>query len=259
MHIEPSRSIYRNNQLAEVICQLRFPQILRIESEAPAAFQEAIRHIFPMYTVRQEMQSPRLSGTPENIHLEKGAGFANHQFATPDGVWRINLTSNFISLSCSQYTCWEHFAARLDKPLAAFIRTYQPALFTRIGLRYINFISRRALGLEDTTYCDLIRPAYLGVLSDGLIPENSASRSTVDAQYLLPDGCQVKLHAGPGMVTKNSLQDKEAKFVFDLDLSITQNQPVQRVADSIQLLHSHAFPIFRNAITDLLHNAMQPE
>ena len=37
------RCIYRKNQLAEVICQLRFPEILKISAEAPVAFQEAIR------------------------------------------------------------------------------------------------------------------------------------------------------------------------------------------------------------------------
>ena len=253
------RCIYQNNQLADVICQLRFPEILRIGTEPPAEFQERIRQAYPLYSVKEEAQPAKLSGPPGNLRVENGTSVKNHQFTTADGVWRINLSTTFISLACTRYPNWEEFAARLDQPLAAFIQVYQPAFFSRIGLRYMNFISRISLGLEATPYCELFHPAYLGVLNDGLISENAATRSTVDAEYRLADGCQVRLHAGPGMVTQNGRRDQEAKFIFDQDLFITEDLPVQQVASGIQLLHSHAFPIFRNAITDLLHNAMQPE
>ena len=43
---------YNKPQLAEVICQLRFPTILSIGANDPAEFQEAIRGMFPRFTVR---------------------------------------------------------------------------------------------------------------------------------------------------------------------------------------------------------------
>ena len=43
------RKIYRRNQLIEVICQLRFPEILKIEAHEPADFQDAIRQAYPQY------------------------------------------------------------------------------------------------------------------------------------------------------------------------------------------------------------------
>ncbi|MBO5318095.1 MAG: TIGR04255 family protein [Oscillospiraceae bacterium] len=259
MHSDKSRCIYQNNQLADVICQLRFPEILRIGTQVPADFQEAIRSDYPIYSLREETHPPRLTGTPENFHVEKGGTTKNHQFTSADGIWRVNLTSNFISLSCARYHRWEAFAAKLDKPLVAFIQTYQPAFFTRIGLRYMNFISRSSLDLDGTPFYDLIQDAYLGILGNGLIPEHTANRSTVDAEYRLADGCHVKLHAGLGMVKQNGKDDPETKFILDQDLFFMQTCPVQEVADTIQSLHTHAYPIFRNAITDLLHNAMQPE
>ena len=253
-----TRCIYRNNQLAEVICQLRFPEILTIETTIPAQFQEAIREEFPRYSVRKEAPAPKLTGTPGNFRMENQAQKNNYQFVSADGVWRINLTSTFISLACSRYTCWEDFAAKLDKPLAAFIQTYRPAFFERLGLRYLNFISRKALELDGTPFRELLQPQYLGLLADEQVQENATTRNSMDAELAIRGGCRAKIHAGPGMVTKNGQSDNEIKFVFDLDLYMPGNVAVNLSAGALQTLHSQAFPIFRGAITDTLHDALEP-
>lgn len=252
MFSHETRCIYRRNQLGEVICQLRFPEILTINANVPAEFQEAIRDAFPVYSARKEP-----------VVLKPGAPAPqpgmNYQFATPDGVWRVNLTSRFISLACSRYTCWEDFAAKLDKPLAAFIRVYRPAYFERVGLRYLNFISRNALELSTTPFAELIAPRYLGLLGDPELTETAASRCTVDADVAIRGGCRVKLHAGPGMVRRPGQPDNEPKFIFDMDLYMPGKIPLNLSAGALQTLHAQAFPIFRDAITDTLHEAMEPE
>ena len=43
MFSNDERVIYAKRQLVEVICQLRFPEILKIEAHEPADFQDAIR------------------------------------------------------------------------------------------------------------------------------------------------------------------------------------------------------------------------
>ncbi len=50
------RVVYRKPALEEVICQLQFPDILRISAEEPAEFQEGIRTQYPNY----KLQSPKL-------------------------------------------------------------------------------------------------------------------------------------------------------------------------------------------------------
>ena len=115
------RCMYRYNQLAEVICQLRFPEILTIGTTVPDQFQEAIRDQFPQFSRRMETPAPKFTGNPGNLSLQKQEPTVNYQFSSADGVWRVNLTSKFISLACTKYTCWEDFAGSLDKPLAAFI------------------------------------------------------------------------------------------------------------------------------------------
>ncbi len=253
------RCVYRENQLAEVICQLRFPEILTIGTTLPDQFQEAIRAEFPQFSRRKEAPAPKLTGTPGHLSLENQQPTVNYQFSSADNVWRVNLTSKFISLSCSRYTCWEDFAQRLDKPLAAFIQIYKPAYFERVGLRYLNFISRYGLGLEGVPFRELIAPCYLGLLAEEDVNEIATTRSGVDADTALRGGCRVKLHAGPGMVKRNGQADKEVKFIFDQDLYMPGQVPVNLSAGALQTLHSQAFSIFRGAITDKLHEAMEPK
>ncbi len=259
MFSHEERCIYRKNQLGEVICQLRFPEILTIETTVPAQFQEAIRHQFPRYSVRQEAPAPKLVGMPGNMHLENQPKANNYQFVSADGRWRVNLTSKFISLACAGYTCWEDFAAMLDQPLAAFIQIYRPAFFERVGLRYLNMFSRKALGLEGTPFRDLFQPQYLGLLADDDVNELNTSRNSMDAELAIRGGCRAKIHAGPGRVKRNGQDDPEVKFIFDLDLFMLGNIPVNHSTGSLQTLHSQADSIFRGAITDTLHDAMEPQ
>ena len=258
MYSQEPRCIYRSNQLGEVICQLRFPEILTIGANPPVAFQEAIRRDFPQYSARKETPPPQITGTPGNMTLENQPASINYQFVSADGVWRVNLTSKFISLACSRYTCWEDFAKKLDKPLVAFIKTYSPAYFERVGLRYLNFISRKALNLEGTPFSELITPYYLGPLADEEINEAASSRCSIDAELNIRGGCRLKLHAGPGLVKRNNQPDQEVKFIFDQDLFMAGNVPVNMSAGALQTLHSQAYSIFRGAITDTLHDAMEP-
>ena len=249
---------YRSNQIAEVICQLRFPEILSISTIAPAAFQDAIRDEFPQFIRRQDLPAPKITGMPGHLSLENQPGVINYQFSSADGTWRVNLTSRFISLTCSRYSSWEDFAMKLDKPLAAFIQIYKPAYFERIGLRYLNFISRYELGLEGVPFSQLIAPCYLGPLMEEDVQEANSTRCNIDAELNIRGGCRLKVHAGPGFVKKNGKSDQEVKFIFDQDLFMPGQVPVNLSAGALQTLHAQAWSIFRGAITDQLHNAMDP-
>lgn len=252
------RVTYRKNQLGEVICQLRFPEILAIAAKPPVDFQEAIRADYPRYTSRMESPAPRLTGAPGNMTLQNQPAAINHQFVSADGVWRVNLTSKFICLACARYTGWEEFAAKLDMPLAAFIQIYKPAYFERIGLRYVNFFSRKALGLEGRPYRELFAEKYLGVMADEQVVEPTVGRSGVDAEFAIRGGCRVKLHAGPGQVHRGGKTDGEVKFIFDQDLYMPGSIAPNLSAPALQTLHAQAWSIFRDAITDELHEAMEP-
>lgn len=257
---ERDRWHYANCQLKEVICQLRFPAILSINENPPADFQDAVREAFPIYELRKQQLPPKLvgAGTPA-AKLEPGAIINQHNFLSSTGIWKIVLTQDSIALSTMRYNTWEDFAQRLDRPLADFIRIYQPAAFERIGLRYLNLFSRKSLALEDTPWRDLIQPAYLGVLNDPSLEETQVNKCVLDTQLRFSDNTFLKLHAGPGRIKQNGKTDEEARFILDLDCSTLSQTSGESVPNILSQLHSHASAAFLGAITDTLHTAMGAE
>ncbi len=253
---------FERNQLVEVICQLRFPTILSIDAREPADFQESIRSMFPRYAVRKEQLPPKLigAGTP-NAKLESISPINNYHFVSMDGRWKLNLTKNFIALSTVTYPGWEKFAGQFDLPLAEFIRIYQPAVFERIGLRYLNAFSRTALGLEHTPWRELFADAYLGPLVHEDIQEQNFTKVSQDTEVTL-GGCRARIHSGTGLLKRNipnAPPDNEVKFILDLDLSMPAQTEPRLAAAGLETLHRHASSIFAAAITDTMRSALHPE
>lgn len=248
--------IYEKHQLIEVICQLRFPTILSIDTEVPAAFQDTIRSRFPKYEQREETL-PTAGGMKKQ---------KNHSFISDDGSYKLSLTQSFIALSTMRYKSWEDFAAWLDEPLVHFINVYKPAYFERIGLRYVNGFSREALELGDRRWNDLIQSRYLGVLDDDGVDEASVTKCGTDVEMKLGGNCAVKLHAGPGFVKRairtpqgiQQVQEPRPRFIFDQDLYCAGNLRLRDAAGVLGTLHDHAELLFSEAITDVLHDAMEP-
>ena len=248
---------YARPPLVEVICQLRFPTILAIGAQEPAAFQEAVRRDFPQYAARQEQLPPKVVRKGNTASLEPQKPITNYNFVSQDGRWKLNLTQNFIALSTVGYQRWEDFATRLDQPLAQFIQIYQPAYFERIGLRYVNAVSRRALGLGDRLWDDLIQDQYLGILSQPDVEETEITKCSLDVETPLVGGYRMKLHAGPGLIGGGKT-DKEVKFILDSDFSASGQLTADSVPAKLEDMHRFALCLFRGAITDELHQAMGP-
>ena len=247
------RALYRNAPAHEVICQLRFPAILSINQVEPAEFQESIRETFPQYARRQDLPAVPKGQVPQPV--------TNYHFLSEDGRWKLNLTKDFIALSTLRYPGWEEFARHLDQPLASFIRLYKPAYFQRVGLRYVNILSRSRLGLEDFDWAELIAPAYTAPIRESGLAEENFLSCACDLTVKLDSSCQAKIHAGPGRIKAQAPgvpQDPEVKYILDMDLSMGGNVPCTLSAGGLETLHGHATRIFEGALTDALRQAMDP-
>ena len=89
--------------------------------------------------------------------------------------------------------------------------------------------------------------------------ESASTRNSVDCELAIRGGCRVKIHAGPGLVKVGGKEDKEVKFVFDQDLYMPGQLQLNLAVGALQTLHAQADSIFRGALTEKLHEAMEPE
>ena len=123
-----------NPPLVEVVCQVRFPPILRIASEEPSEFQERIRDQFPNVELEHgflvRVPGPGAMGTPTAEPQTR-----TYRFRTPDAQTAISLAVDFYALSSNRYSHWEEFAKYLRSTHEAIQHVYKPTYSMRIGLR----------------------------------------------------------------------------------------------------------------------------
>lgn len=250
------KRIYGKAQLGEVIFQLRFPTILSINGKEPVDFQDAIRETFPIYQLSNESEQTielQQQGQTMIPSFIRKAEIKNHAFINAEGTWKINLTSNFISISTRTYFTWEDLFEKFEPVLTCFEKIYRPAFYERIGLRYVNIFSRKALSLESYKWSELVKPHLVGVLSE--VPDENVKVFNMDAEYELGEKCAVRVHTGLG-TTPN---DTEQKFVIDADyfsLSKTKLDEKKVVANK---LYGFSHEFISNAITETLDIAMEPK
>ncbi len=255
------RVIYKRNPLAEVICQLRFPPILRIDSEAPSRFQEAIRNDYPLYGEAPEMTMvlppnvpPEIAKLIQGLRPTFGAG-KRHVFTTEDRNWEATLTRESLALKTTVYRRWEDFRQRLTILCEALVLAYQPSFFVRIGLRYVDVILRSTLDLASTPWSQLLQPHLAGELSS---PEIAEDIETAQRQVL------VKLDAQGGRVMiRHGLAVAEPAhegcFFVDSDFHTERRTELKDANKTLDNFNRAAGCLFRWCIRERLHLALQPE
>jgi uncharacterized protein (TIGR04255 family) len=247
------RVIYDKNTLNEVICQLRFPTILRISSTEPADFQDEVRAEYPLF---ERVDAPGLP--PEVLRLVgRDLALPTHQqfqFADADKNWQITLTQDFLAITTKKYTKWEDFKEHLAKPLAALIAIYKPAFFSRIGLRYRNLIRRSKLGLEEKSWSQLLKPHISAELGSAEVSDfvDEATHEVV----VRFNGDPARVHLRHGLVR---LKTDEQAYVIDSDFFTEERTEPNDAVKSLDTLNSRSGRLFRWCIEDSLHEAMDPK
>lgn len=168
--------------LREVICQVKFPLILRIMEEKPVEFQEMVRARFPVLEVERPLQiAPEKAMAGTSIDLRPPV----YRFHTSERKRTASLAPDFYALSNSEYAHWVDFAEDLSYVTDAVRRVYEIPYATRVGLRYVNFIDGRFVDsgrLEDVY--QLLRPELTAMLRVGVI----SSPALAIAEMRIPEG-----------------------------------------------------------------------
>lgn len=250
---EYKRVKYGKSPLVEVIFQLRFPTILAINSKQPVGFQEKIRALYPFYKESIEQQNEFIISPDGNPSQVKKNENINYSFVSGDNASKVNLTSSFIAISTLAYTQWEDFIKQIEYVIPTFEAEYDPAFYTRVGLRYVDVITKGQLGLSDRKWSDLIQPHILGVVTPEI--EEGVRSFVSEAEYINADGKSfTKTHFEFVHVNNN----KETSLLIDTDNfmpEITQKNELINVANQ---LHANSSNFIVKAIKKELSDAMEP-
>jgi uncharacterized protein (TIGR04255 family) len=255
---ESPRVVYQNNPLVEVICQLRFPTILEISAEEPAAFQKKIRSRYPLYSKEEGglVVPKELAGLLATLPIPKPAELLTHKFLTEDSTQFISLTRDFLAVSEQRYHRWEQFRHAIQQAQAALEEIYRPAFYSRIGLRYRDVIDKVKLGLTHQTWDSLLQPAFLGILAASEVHNNIQQ---IRAQVLIKvdeiPGGFLHLQHGFGM----DAPVNPDTYLIDADFFTEDRRATQNVSHVLDTFNRIAGNFFRWAITNGLQRALEPQ
>lgn len=250
------RILYDRNPLEFVICQLRFPPILKIETDLPSGFQEAVRSRFPLFQEARTQAGFGLGLPPEFTNL-LGAMLPppvprTYEFTSSDTIWQLTLTRESLALRCKKYKRWEEFRGMLETPIAALSQQYGPAFFSRIGLRYRDLIRRSELGLSDVPWKELLQAELASEFHSKL--EKNITSAAHQLVLALSNGlAQVVIQHGT-----TAAQDREICYYIDNDFSTEQRMETKDAMETLDYLSKQSWRLFRACIANRLHDAMGP-
>lgn len=253
---EFERVIYSRNPLVEVVCQLRFPPILKISHNEPVEFQDEIRSRYPLFEMKQSQIPPDFLKVAQQFGLPLASEVA-YSFKSEDQNWHLSITKDFIALTTSSYERYEQFKGRFEDAVKIFERIYKPSFYTRVGLRYQDLIIRSKLGIEDKKWSELIAKHIASELHD---PELSSSIQTITKNLnLRTENGQINLNHGLVIVKESQGFSDEIAYLFDADFYTEQKVEGDKdVWNLLSEFNQSAGKLFRWSITETLHFAMQP-
>lgn len=254
------RVIYQRNPLVGVTCQLNFPAILRISTEPPVAFQERIRHLYPVFQEQGQIDI-NLQLPPQLAQAVKPlmrSGMTTYQFiddseSEDSGTWTVSLTHQSLSLATSKYVRWEEFREHFARPFQSFLDIYQPSFFSRVGLRYQNMIIRSNIGIDGVPWKDLLNGYIAGLLAIA-DDEDDIEQGQTQLVLRLDDDRKVLLRHGI-VIPEGYL---ESGYLIDNDFFNDKRTEALHAGSILDSLNEASGSLFRWCITDRLHSALEP-
>lgn len=224
-----------------MICQLRFPPILRIAGD-PAGFQDRIRDVYPLYDRSQGVELPtEIRNALTGVGVPNIAGDITHKFLTEDQKSQISISKNFVAATTNAYGRWEEFRREIARAVKATAEEFSPTFYDRIGLRYCDAVDREALGLTDTSWTELIRPEFAGPLDSAPVGE-AVEAFHAQVRFALTDvpGSQVQVRYG--------LDDAKGHFLVDADFYLVGRIDGNKIFEALDSFNRSAGNLFRWSI-----------
>lgn len=231
-----------NPPLAEVVCQVRFPPILRIAKEEPVDLQERVRRRFPQLDLEHKMRvkvpAPGSEASPEATLSPRIYRFKNEE---EDAF--ISLAPDFYALTSHNYSHWSRFVEDFGLVHGAVQEIYQPSNAKRVGLRFINHLTFENTGTSSVAELfQLVRPELIAILE---------AKVWKDANKLVSQLTFVD-EANDGQLTYNyGFETADGpKLVLDFDYYQQGNLPLAGLLERLERYHDIIHDVFRWSVLE---------
>jgi uncharacterized protein (TIGR04255 family) len=234
--------------LVRTIAQVRFPAVAAIaQQDYIIPFQEALRERYPVLRPEREVG---VTLTPDGVS-STSAGVV-WRFQDVAGAWRVSLAPTFVAVETGAYRHRRDYLERYAEVLNVLSGVIQPAVFDRVGLRYVNrFVPSGSL----SQLVELIRPELLGILSVELPEHVNLAFGLTDTLFAFDNA---QLHARWGYLPAGATVDPgieasdQPSFLLDLDMFQTGEAPfsVDTITDATENFGIQAYRFFRWAVTE---------
>ena len=230
----------QSSPLVEVICQVRFPAILRIANEQPVEFQERIRDRLPQLEVGQGIVvQAEPSGMVQASAKPEPRIF---RFKSSDDQTVVSLALNFYALSTTSYSQWRDFLELLQLVNQAASDIYDLPYAVRVGLRYINLLTFKNTKTNGVMgLLDILRPELTVLLREECWDKPVEMRSDL----LLEGGENERLTLRTGF-----RGGEEPDFLLDFDYYAEGNISLETLATLCQRYHDTIYNAFRWCIRE---------
>jgi uncharacterized protein (TIGR04255 family) len=252
------RVIYEYNPLIEVIAQIRFPTILKINSQEPVDFQDSIRFEYPIFEPYRNLSIPTelsnlLTQFNSNITSE-----LIYQFKSSDLNWQLSIDKNSITLATTKYDKYEKFIERFKQAVEIFEKIYNPSFYSRVGLRYRDLIIRSKLNITNKTWVELI-PQHTAYELHTPELESSITNFIKNIQLQTEFG-KVNFNHGLVQIRDKEKEVDETAYLFDADFFTEEKiGRDENIWDIFAQSNRTARNLFRWSITEELHRTMCPQ
>lgn len=226
--------------LTEVVCQVRFPPILRIVAEQPIDFQDMVRADFPDLEVQQGVliQSAPLLSAPPTVQTQPSV----FRFKSLDGCQVVSLASSFYALSTTAYSHWRDFATLLETIDRAARQVYRISSAQRIGLRYINQLTLDNTGAKSVAdFCDIVRPELTVLLRQAVWQQPLETLHHLLLEAGENERLALRVHFQRG--------DQPA-LVLDFDYYVEGTTPLDQLLPLCNRYHDTIYNAFRWCVPD---------
>ena len=255
------REVYRRNPLIQVICQLRFPAILKLSAESPHQFQDAVRADYPLYETRTSLPNnlppffkEGISAFMESLPLSAQAGLREHHFFTEDKIRMLSLNQEFVAITDNQYTDWQSFREQVTLAEGILQELYNPAHYGRVGLRYVDMLDRKEIGIPERPWNELLNASFVGMLGATELESNEFQALSTEATLCIPDVERGFVKIKHGLA---KAQEKEEQvYVIDADFFTDQRRDRHESLQVLDTFNRWGGYLFRWAAAESLRDAL---